>query len=86
MSVVGPPDASNGGVGDLAEHLYGMRKHTLQGEIVQLSKVTRDLLHAADPATRKAVLLLISHTSGLSQKKVKIVLEAASQLARKYVP
>jgi ABC-type hemin transport system ATPase subunit len=62
------------------------KRSTLDGEIVKLSAITRELLHAADPATRKAVLLLIAHTSGMKQKHVKRVLEAASQLARKYVP
>jgi hypothetical protein len=62
------------------------KKTDLTEEIKKLSAVTRDLLHDADPATRKAVLLLISHTCGLKQKDVKKVLEAASHLARKYAP
>ena len=54
--------------------------------IGKLYEVAGELLHAADPATRKSVLLLIVHVSGLKQRDVKKVLIAASELKRKYAP
>ncbi len=76
----------SGDVHNTVNIMHTRATNGLGQEITKLSAVTRDLLHAADPATRKSILLLISHTCGVKQKHVKRVLEAASQLQRKYVP
>lgn len=57
----------------------------LDHQVTQVTNSAKSLLDDASPATRKAVLLLISHNCGMSQRKVKRVLVAASHLKRKYV-
>lgn len=63
-----------------------MRTDALIVHIEKMSTVAHDLLHNVDPATRKATILLIAHTSGLRQKDVKKAIVAMSQLKRKYAP
>lgn len=58
----------------------------MEEQIRHLSETARMVLDDGDPATRKAILLLISHTCGLKQKHVKKVFMAARELRRKYVP
>jgi hypothetical protein len=69
-------------VPQITNHVHNDLGRTIKA----FSKAARDLLQGADPATRKAVLLLIAHTCNVKQKDVKKVLHAASELQRKYVP
>lgn len=78
--IIGAPPVTN--VTNITNHVH----NDLGREITQLSKAARSVLHGADPATRKAILLLIAHTCDVKQKDVKKVLNAVSELQRKYAP
>ncbi len=70
----------------MARVLIDRKTAAMQEQIRQLSETARMVLDDGDPATRKAILLLVAHTCGLKQKHVKKVFVAARELSRKYVP
>lgn len=57
---------------------------SINDEIDCISTAARRLLEC-DPATRKAILLLVAHVAGMKEKHVKKALEATREISRKYL-
>jgi hypothetical protein len=57
---------------------------SLDAHLLAMSSVARSVLDEPSPAKRKAIILLVAHLAGTSQRKAKRVIVAMSHLHRKY--